>query len=415
KGKSSTKVAIAIVIPVVVLIAALVASGLCFAKKRAKRFNDLAVGSGEDFATLESLQHDLVTLQSATNNFSEENKLGEGGFGGVYKAWKLWNDGKPLEFVDPIIRDSCSSNEVLRCIHLGLLCVQDNADDRPTIATALLMLDIDSVNPPVPKEPAYYIRATTTSFGNDTNDVVYGLFLCRGDQNATGCGDCVTTAATADLPNVYCPGAMGAVICESDVGRERSRFIDAMYNTLNSMVADTASNTSGKKFTTKAVNVTSSITLYALAQCTPDLSPNDCKRCLTECIGKLDIMTSSQTLMPSCFVRYESFPFFIGAVNYSSSTPQVFGSKGRKKVSAGAIIGIVFSVVALSAVILALGICFVKKRYKKFGAIPIQNGEDFTTLDSLQYDLATLQLATNNFSEESKIAEGGFGGVYKVR
>lgn len=40
----------------------------------------------EDFTTVESLQFDLATLQSATNNFSMENKLGEGGFGSVYKV-----------------------------------------------------------------------------------------------------------------------------------------------------------------------------------------------------------------------------------------------------------------------------------------------------------------------------------------
>jgi hypothetical protein len=29
---------------------------------------------------------DLSTIKSATDNFSEENKLGEGGFGPVYKV-----------------------------------------------------------------------------------------------------------------------------------------------------------------------------------------------------------------------------------------------------------------------------------------------------------------------------------------
>jgi len=42
------------------------------------------------------LQYDLSTLRAATDNFSEENKIGKGGFGPVYKvililalAWKL--------------------------------------------------------------------------------------------------------------------------------------------------------------------------------------------------------------------------------------------------------------------------------------------------------------------------------------
>ena len=39
-----------------------------------------------DIGTAESLQYNFSTLKSATNNFSEENKLGQGGFGAVYKV-----------------------------------------------------------------------------------------------------------------------------------------------------------------------------------------------------------------------------------------------------------------------------------------------------------------------------------------
>ena len=38
-----------------------------------------------DISTIESLQFDLSTIVAATNNFSDDNKLGEGGFGQVYK------------------------------------------------------------------------------------------------------------------------------------------------------------------------------------------------------------------------------------------------------------------------------------------------------------------------------------------
>ncbi|CAN6341569.1 unnamed protein product, partial [Urochloa humidicola] len=39
----------------------------------------------EELRSSESLLYDLSSLRAATNNFSEENKLGEGGFGPVYK------------------------------------------------------------------------------------------------------------------------------------------------------------------------------------------------------------------------------------------------------------------------------------------------------------------------------------------
>ncbi|KMT04002.1 hypothetical protein BVRB_8g187070 [Beta vulgaris subsp. vulgaris] len=86
---------------------------------------------------------------------------------------------------------------------------------------------------------------------------------------------------------------------------------------------------------------------------------------------------------------------------------------GKNKVSATVIVAILLPVVVVATIIVALAICFVKKRSKNYNVVPVGSGEDFATLDSLQYDLATLQLATNSFSEENKIAEGGFGGVYK--
>jgi hypothetical protein len=42
--------------------------------------------SPEDIQSIESLILDLSTLRAATDNFDESNKLGEGGFGIVYKV-----------------------------------------------------------------------------------------------------------------------------------------------------------------------------------------------------------------------------------------------------------------------------------------------------------------------------------------
>ena len=39
-----------------------------------------------DISSVESLQFDFSSIVAATNNFSDDNKLGEGGFGQVYKV-----------------------------------------------------------------------------------------------------------------------------------------------------------------------------------------------------------------------------------------------------------------------------------------------------------------------------------------
>ncbi|KAI9071340.1 hypothetical protein K1719_046699 [Acacia pycnantha] len=54
-------------------------------------------------------------------------------------AWNQWKEGKALELIDPSISDSYSPPEVLRCIQVGLLCVQERAEDRPAMSTVVLI------------------------------------------------------------------------------------------------------------------------------------------------------------------------------------------------------------------------------------------------------------------------------------
>ncbi|XP_020102647.1 G-type lectin S-receptor-like serine/threonine-protein kinase B120 isoform X1 [Ananas comosus] len=70
-------------------------------------------------------------------------------------AWKLWNEDNVLEFVDPSIRDSCSLREVSRCINAGLLCVQDRANDRPTMSSVVIMLESKTPASYFPRQPTF--------------------------------------------------------------------------------------------------------------------------------------------------------------------------------------------------------------------------------------------------------------------
>lgn len=70
-------------------------------------------------------------------------------------AWHLWNEEKGMELIDPSIRDSCSQDEVLRCIHLAILCVQDSAAQRPTMSSVVLMLESEAATLPLPRQPTF--------------------------------------------------------------------------------------------------------------------------------------------------------------------------------------------------------------------------------------------------------------------
>ncbi|RWW04468.1 hypothetical protein GW17_00032306 [Ensete ventricosum] len=143
-----------------------------------ERHND----EGTEATDLDLPLFDLGTVADATGNFSVENKLGEGGFGPVYKVgnrpslavYSFTNlavlnqkvagfgvlvletiSGKKnrgiydssrglnllgyvsLDLVDETIGDSYPKEEVLRCMKIGLLCVQERPEDRPTMLAVL--------------------------------------------------------------------------------------------------------------------------------------------------------------------------------------------------------------------------------------------------------------------------------------
>jgi hypothetical protein len=75
----------------------------------------------------------------------------------VLQTWKNWRDGKQLEVLDSNMEKSFSYSEVIKCIQIGLLCVQQNPDDRPTMERVVSYLSSVSVDLPLPQEPAGFM------------------------------------------------------------------------------------------------------------------------------------------------------------------------------------------------------------------------------------------------------------------
>ncbi|QHO00620.1 G-type lectin S-receptor-like serine/threonine-protein kinase [Arachis hypogaea] len=71
-------------------------------------------------------------------------------------AWRLWTEEKPLELLDEVLRENCNPSEVIRCIQVGLLCVQQRPEDRPNMSLVVLMLNGEKMLPK-PKFPGFYI------------------------------------------------------------------------------------------------------------------------------------------------------------------------------------------------------------------------------------------------------------------
>ena len=78
------------------------------------------------------------------------------------QAWKNWKQGIVSNLVDLTLKAG-STTEIMRCIHIGLLCVQENVVDRPTMASVVLMLNSYSSTLSIPSKPAFFMNSDTES------------------------------------------------------------------------------------------------------------------------------------------------------------------------------------------------------------------------------------------------------------
>ncbi|VVA99854.1 unnamed protein product [Arabis nemorensis] len=73
-------------------------------------------------------------------------------------VWSIWNEGEINSLVDPEIFDQLFEKEIRKCIHIGLLCGQEAANDRPSVAMVCSMLSSEIVDIPKPKRPSFVSR-----------------------------------------------------------------------------------------------------------------------------------------------------------------------------------------------------------------------------------------------------------------
>ncbi|CAO2842803.1 unnamed protein product [Amaranthus hypochondriacus] len=296
---------------------------------------------------------------------------------------------------------------------------------------------------------------TKTRFYNTTvgtgPDKVFGLFFCRLDVTDGACEKCVSLATNA--LTTRCPGQKKAIVWYFDqcvvrysdepfLGTMHDAPMIAMWNRQNSLdIWNVTSNMNGfmhilldtlevaaakatggspkQKFAVEQANfpnnLTSLNTIYTLAECTPDITLNDCKSCLRVTISnttELCNVKAGCTLMcPNCNIRYDTFPFYGNAAQNSSHSPLFPGgqSRVRKRSKEAIIIGAIAGA-ALIAGLASAVILLVFKRKSKEG---LTDTNDIETMESLKFNFGKIRSATHNFSEDKKLGEGGFGEVFK--
>ncbi|KAL2931809.1 Cysteine-rich receptor-like protein kinase 8 [Bienertia sinuspersici] len=107
----------------------------------------------------------LEIISGLKNRFSDEQEENL-----LSYAWNLWNEGKHLNLVDSTLGNSFSTIGIKRCIHVGLLCTQEDPSKRPNMASILIMLNtelsIELSSPTSPPIFPYKQETTISSHGS---------------------------------------------------------------------------------------------------------------------------------------------------------------------------------------------------------------------------------------------------------
>ncbi|XVE87860.1 hypothetical protein DITRI_Ditri19aG0022200 [Diplodiscus trichospermus] len=266
---------------------------------------------------------------------------------------------------------------------------------------------------------------------------VNAIALCRGDRNRDDCNSCLND--TISELRQRCPFykevigwseycmlryANREIFGEMEVSPDAclfntqdlwnaDQFNQALDNLLNKLSSRAAAEGPIRKYAADNSSVGVFQTVYALVQCTPDLPEQECGDCLavakqrigTCCLGKM----GCRVLKPSCFLRFESVPFYQTPIPLPSppSPPPATGGKGNS--TARVVIIVVASVVGV--LLLITSICIFRRSRKTQATLGTD--DEVIRAESLQFDFATVRVATNNFSDANKLGQGGFGAVYK--
>uniref|UniRef100_A0A6N2KY45 non-specific serine/threonine protein kinase n=1 Tax=Salix viminalis TaxID=40686 RepID=A0A6N2KY45_SALVM len=199
-------------------------------------------------------------------------------------AWRLWNEGREVELVDPSLMERGQTEGIVRCIHVGLLCVQKDPADRPTMSFVVLALGSDPITLPQPKEPAFSLCKMFPVHKSSTTDpsvnqmTVSGilprhallamcfLIVLLSTIFATVVADPLYTACSTEYGNY-------------DLGSPFEKNLKVVVETLPSISSSTGFNNTASGIFPDNVS--------GQALCRGDVTSSACQTCLREASQKL--------------------------------------------------------------------------------------------------------------------------------
>ncbi|TVU19894.1 hypothetical protein EJB05_36075, partial [Eragrostis curvula] len=341
-SKRTVRRAPVVSIPVAVTLLLLLLVALYLCKRNRKPHENAQIasvrhGDDEEMKSPESLLYDLSTLRAATDNFSEENKLGEGGFGPVYKG--ILQDGQEIA----LKRLSTTSQQgqvemknevflVAKLQHKNLVrilgcCIQEH--ERLLVYEFLVNNSLDKI----------LFDRSAIPFAEEASNI-----LLDKDMNPK-----ISDFGLAKLFNV-----------DSSVGN-------------TSRIAGTYAYMAPEYALHGIFSAKSDVFSYGVLV--------------------LEIVTGRR-----------------------NTYMQASGPSEDLLTFTALLVSILVAVTLLVFLLVALYLCKRNRKphkHEQIASVGHEEDEEMRSSETLLYDLSTLRAATDKFSEENKLGEGGFGPVYK--
>ncbi|OQU83787.1 cysteine-rich receptor-like protein kinase 6 [Sorghum bicolor] len=297
--------------------------------------------------------------------------------------------------------------------------------------------------------PELFATATVGTGGGD-NQTVYAIGLCRGDMAADSCLLCLQSSFS-DAQG-FCPSDMD-VSMDYDSCHMRYSGADFLAASTNNSVqqavfssfpavtpssaaaafnglvarllnatAEYAAANSSRRFATGVMEVDSGYSqgkfsnIFATAQCTPDLTPAQCRGCLAAAMADMPSQvyarnsTGASLVGERCGFRFAPYQFYNGDIMVQL---RVGEPPAGKKTATTLVLAIVLAVLGGLCSLTLIIFCHWRKIRSPRKSSLFINVEDIESFESIFISLSVLRSATSNFDEKNKLGEGGFGVVYK--